>query len=338
MPLNYTLAPVNKSIPEPMIAQIVELVRTNIELESLEIGERLPTEREMAERLGVARGTVKAAYHRLEQQNMIRTRQGSGSYVVRDEQLTKKLRKEKAIDLLHKTLHTLIEMGLSTQEISHLFEALLCQQPKQLVLIAIVCSSPELLTDLRRQLSFLPGVMISIFILESITDHQDPESMLRGFDLILIPSSHFDTLSKQLKGLHSKLIEAAIAPTEKTLVHLSALPRDARIGIICQSAAFLAIVKEQLRIYGFDATCIQSFFEMDYTTETYFPGGIDVLISFNDAHIFTNPAFIYRNEEFWAKGGQTIAFQHQLERGTLIYLERQVRSLIVQNLEEESTF
>ena len=325
--LDYTLIPVSKDGEGPFTRQIADLVVRNIEMQILSPGDKLPTERELADRFGVARGTVKAAYKKLEQQNVIRTRQGSGSFVIRDEELSQKLRREKAALLLTRTIATLGEMGLSPGEMSRLFEACLAQDPKSTVSVALVFDSAEVLLDLSRQLSYLPNVAISIFILESITESRDPEKLLQSFDIIVAPTQYYREIAELVPALSAKLIEAAVAPTSETLISLTALPRTARIGIICRTNVFLATVKALLLSYGFINENILSFFEMDYTTKTYFPGGIHALISFSDAHIFTSPDFEFRNEEFWAKGGKIIAFKHQLERGTLIFIEDRVRRL-----------
>lgn len=305
--------------------RVADLVTKNIELQNLMPGDKLPTERELAVALGIARGTVKAAYHLLERDNIIRTRQGSGSYVIRDEQLARKIRREKAVDILTRTVATLQELGLESGEISRLFELCLSQEPGKAARVAVIYDSAELLLDLKRQLSYLPNIMISIFITESITENQHPEELLQGYDLIVIPSDQYPRIAALLPELSERLVEAAVAPSGETLVALTALPRTARIGIICRTNLFLSRIKELLLSYGFEEENILSFFEMHYTTETYFPGGIDALISFSDAHIFTNPAFAFRNEEFLAKGGKILTMKYQFERGTLIYIEDRVR-------------
>ncbi|MCL2034832.1 MAG: GntR family transcriptional regulator [Oscillospiraceae bacterium] len=325
--LDYMLSSVSKSNKGPVSKQIVDLIIKNVEMKILSPGDKLPTERELAERLGVSRGTVKAANKKLEQQNVIRTRQGSGSYVIRDEELSQKLRKERASLLLNRTIMGLAELGISTAEMSRLFEACLAQTSKSAVSVALVFDSAEALLDLKVQLSYLPNVAVSIFILETITENSDPEELLRGFDLIITPSRHYQRILELLPKLKAKVIEAAIAPSNETLIKLTAFPRDSRFGIICRTNVFLAAVKELLLSYGFLAGNILSFFEMDYTTDTYFPGGIDVLVTFSDAHIFTNPAFNFRNKKFWEKGGKFLVFKQQFERGTLIYIENFVRRI-----------
>lgn len=326
--LNYGLVPLDRDGRESITQQIVNLVQKNMELEVALPGQRLPTERELAAELGVARGTVKSAYKKLEQMNLVVIRQGSGTFVIRDEELSRKLNRKQAVSVLTGAVAALQELGLSPTEMRDLFDLCLEQGAQSSVQIAIIYDCSEILQDFKQQLSYLEGVSVSVFVLESITQNDDPESLLRGFDLILAPSKEYHKVVRLLPGLADKVIEGAIATKSETLVSLTSLPRDSRIGIICRTNAFLSIVKENLIAFGFREENISSYFENDYTVKTYFPGGINVLIAFADAHIFHNPAFGFRNEEFWQKGGSIIIFKHQIERGTLIYIENLVRRLL----------
>ena len=65
--------------------QIAEQLREAIVSGQLEIGDRLPTEDELAQRYGVSRPSVREALKRLAAQNLVRARRGptGGNFVVR---------------------------------------------------------------------------------------------------------------------------------------------------------------------------------------------------------------------------------------------------------------
>ena len=63
---------------EQIVQQIQEAIRVN----SLTQGDRLPTERELAETFGVSRSVVREAIKVLTAQGLVESRQGSGLYVV----------------------------------------------------------------------------------------------------------------------------------------------------------------------------------------------------------------------------------------------------------------
>jgi DNA-binding FadR family transcriptional regulator len=62
-------------------AAAVESLRCLVETGQLMLGDRLPTERELSQLLGISRTILREAVSVLEAQGLIRTRQGSGMYV-----------------------------------------------------------------------------------------------------------------------------------------------------------------------------------------------------------------------------------------------------------------
>ena len=62
---------------EQIVRQIQEAIRDN----ALSEGDRLPTERELAETFGVSRSVVREAIKVLSAQGLVESRQGSGLYV-----------------------------------------------------------------------------------------------------------------------------------------------------------------------------------------------------------------------------------------------------------------
>jgi len=65
----------------PIYLQITELLIRDIAAGRLIDGEKLPPEREMSERLGVATGTLRKALSELQSRGMLERVQGSGNYV-----------------------------------------------------------------------------------------------------------------------------------------------------------------------------------------------------------------------------------------------------------------
>ena len=66
---------------EPLYRQIYDRLRTRILSGELEVGERLPSSRDLAGELQVSRNVVLLAYEQLEAEGYIRGRSGSGTYV-----------------------------------------------------------------------------------------------------------------------------------------------------------------------------------------------------------------------------------------------------------------
>ena len=68
--------------PASAVDSIVENFRSMIETGALRVGDDLPTERDMAEQLGVSRNTFREAIKRLEAYGIVETRQKQGARIV----------------------------------------------------------------------------------------------------------------------------------------------------------------------------------------------------------------------------------------------------------------
>lgn len=66
------------------VQYVIDTLTNRIVSHEYSVDERLPSERQMAQDLGVARNTVREALDKLEERGMIRRRAGSGSFVIYD--------------------------------------------------------------------------------------------------------------------------------------------------------------------------------------------------------------------------------------------------------------
>jgi len=266
---------------KPRIHALADVIRRGIESGQIAVGEKLPTERQIAECTGFSRGTVRATLARLEKESYVQIRKGSGSYA--------------------------------------------CAVPsKDVIRIAIFGTCLETLIDLKAQLDLLDQTENHLFLLESLTMAPNPVGFLQQYDLCLVPKHHYAQALAMGEECSSKLLAITTVATEDSFRQMISLDKNARIGIICRSNEFLATVKGTLVTYGFSSDNILSFFEMDYTTATYFPGGIDALISFSSAHVFMSHHFQFRNEEFLKKGGKMIPFVSVLDDACMQALKERI--------------
>ena len=71
------MARADSGLPEQIADKIIQLILD----EHLEQGDRLPKEAVLVERLGAGRSTVREAMKLLQSRNIVRIKQGSGTYV-----------------------------------------------------------------------------------------------------------------------------------------------------------------------------------------------------------------------------------------------------------------
>jgi GntR family transcriptional repressor for pyruvate dehydrogenase complex len=72
---------VKDALPKSKFVEIVKEIRTMIEKDGLLPGDKIPSERELSERLGVGRSSVREALRALELLGVIETRRGEGTFL-----------------------------------------------------------------------------------------------------------------------------------------------------------------------------------------------------------------------------------------------------------------
>jgi len=74
--------PLDRSLSQPLYAQVAAFIRAQIERGALEPGMRLPSIRRLSQDLGVNRVTIETAYGELEADGLVTARGGSGTFVL----------------------------------------------------------------------------------------------------------------------------------------------------------------------------------------------------------------------------------------------------------------
>ena len=72
---------IDRTLPTPAYLQLHEELQRAIEDGSLRAGQALPSERELAQELGVSRVTIRRAFEELERLGLVEKRHGSGTYI-----------------------------------------------------------------------------------------------------------------------------------------------------------------------------------------------------------------------------------------------------------------
>ena len=109
------ISPLN---PDPMYKQITDQIKDAIATGTLKPETKLPSIREMSKELNISMITIKRAYADLENEGLILTRSGMGSYIADINKDT--LREEKLTEIraeLNKIRETAAKFGISAEDI-----------------------------------------------------------------------------------------------------------------------------------------------------------------------------------------------------------------------------
>ena len=113
---------VNPRSKQPLYEQLVEQLRRQIVLGGMKAGAAMPSVRQLATELGINPNTIQKAYRRMEEEGMILSIPGKGSFVSDDlaDMLTKQ--REDQRSKAKQMLQSCREMGLTKEEITPMVE------------------------------------------------------------------------------------------------------------------------------------------------------------------------------------------------------------------------
>lgn len=101
----------------PIYIQIKDQIINEIKNGKLRIGEKLPTERELAQKLNISRNTISNTYNLLEQEGILVSYQGRGTFVSEEEKTWKNQTiNDKILKIIDLALDQALEIGLDTEE------------------------------------------------------------------------------------------------------------------------------------------------------------------------------------------------------------------------------
>jgi GntR family transcriptional regulator len=111
----------------PLYEQIVEQLQTLIKEGDLSPGDQLPTTRQLAVKLGINFNTVARAYRLLDQEGLISTQPGRGTFVLdQSKQKPKAKRTEDQIEELTRYyIRKATQLGFKEEEIKGCFEKMI---------------------------------------------------------------------------------------------------------------------------------------------------------------------------------------------------------------------
>ncbi len=113
---------IDNSSARPVYQQIVDQVKRDIALGKLARDEKLPTVRELAARLVINPNTIAKAFRQLEQEGIIVTRPGSGSFIAAlDSSLSKSVRKKVICEQIEHLAVDAIHMQIDRKTLAEWF-------------------------------------------------------------------------------------------------------------------------------------------------------------------------------------------------------------------------
>lgn len=168
---------------------IADRIRLMIATKQFQVGETLPSTRQLGQQLEASFHTVRKAYHMLADEGLVRGEQGSGFVVERQTTtLDKADRLEVGSEKMRKLLEELIGYGLDETEIDELFQEQLSfmEWPDRIETCAAVGDTEELGKMLADAIQKEVGIRSQV-----LTAQQYHETV--KFDALFVPIQHVNT-------------------------------------------------------------------------------------------------------------------------------------------------
>jgi DNA-binding transcriptional regulator YhcF (GntR family) len=273
--------PIQRKNGIPLYVQVKEAVLTEIRNGQWKTGDKLPTERELSQRLKVSRNTVSQAYQELEAEGVLVSIQGRGTFVCdRDDAVRLENRKELLLKIIDVAMEEGLQLGFSLEEFVELTELRAREKLDFLnhVRIVFIECNREQVEYFAKRLQFGSGVMMQPIILDDLRQNMDmllPE--VNSSDLVITTFFHYDEV-KQLLGNRKQVLAIALDPQLETIVRIARIPAGRHIGLVCRSDNFASKVLMSLKNAGLDGLQIKVTTTNDPEELQTFVNAVDIVI------------------------------------------------------------
>lgn len=235
----------------PIYVQLQNQIRELIGQGVWSEGHQLPTERELAEQLGVSRNTVSAAYKQLEVDGVIYRKQGSGTFVCSDlDSLPADSgHKERVLKLVDLAIGEALQLGFSIEDFTAIV-ALRVRQRKEMLnrlQVAFVECNHEQLDYFTKELELGSGVNIHPLLLQDLrSSNSESQKKLRRMDMVVTTFFHMDEVKSILGSESARVLGIALEPSVSSIVRIARIAPDSRVPIVCLSQTFAQSIIEAL--------------------------------------------------------------------------------------------
>ncbi len=309
----------------PIYQQLVDMILAWIKNGSLPADTQLPTVRDLAEQLGVARGTVKRAYDELERRGAISKVQGRGTFVSY-QPATSDSRKERAMAAIDQMLDTMEQLDFSMTEINIFLDLKLRERTlhQDNLKIALVECNPEALSQLADQLHRVVGpVDLYSHLLRDV--EQYPYRIGEDMDLIVTSAEHADVL-KNVVSQKEKIAKIALRMTPQTVARILRLVPGQRVGILCRSHRFGDLIYGVCSTYAEDAEIQQPRLLDEVPDITAYLSHLSALVVPDGFETYC-PAPVLQSLRAFDAEHSLIRWRYQVDEGSMMYLTERIERL-----------
>jgi GntR family transcriptional regulator len=106
----------------PIYKQIIDAYKKQLIRGELQQGDKIPSQREFAERARVNPNTVQRAYREMENMHMVETLRGQGTFIKAGDEMLSRIREEMAQNLLDYFIREMTSLGYTGLQVDELIK------------------------------------------------------------------------------------------------------------------------------------------------------------------------------------------------------------------------
>ncbi|MFM1654184.1 GntR family transcriptional regulator [Brevibacillus sp. B_LB10_24] len=109
-------------LSQPLYEQVLDQIRSSIAKGEIDLGEKIPSVRELAQALKINPNTVMRAYQELERDGLTETRRGQGTFITTKAEQVQTIRQDLAEKAIEEFLNKMNSLGYYLPDIQALIE------------------------------------------------------------------------------------------------------------------------------------------------------------------------------------------------------------------------
>jgi GntR family transcriptional regulator len=240
----------------PIYLQVKNQIMEEIKNGDLKIGDKMPTERVLSQKLNTSRNTVSAAYNLLEQEGVLISYQGRGTFVAEEAKTWKQhSKKAKLIKLIDMSFEEALEMGVDSKEFLAIVQERIKEKEdfiKGVNAVFVECNIEQANT-FANELGKWTNLNIVPVVLSDIENGTEPiKKIMQEAQLIIATFNHVNEVKALTSEMKKDVFGVAINPSLETIVKIARYPKETRFGLVCLSKEFKFKVESALNSAGLD--------------------------------------------------------------------------------------
>ena len=301
----------------PIYLQVKAYILDKIKTGYYKTGDKLPTERQLSEDLGISRNTVSAAYKELLLEGALEARQGRGTFV--REQTADIVaagadvagsRLERALKVIDAAMAQVVELGFTVEQ----FASITAIRAKERELstrqlrVAIVDCTLEYVERFIAQLAQTAQARFEPVVLADLLSGAVKTEFLAACDLVVTTVEH-QTVVAELLGNSSKLQAVSTVPSLEAVIKLARLPAGTEVVVAAKTRDFAEALQRLLNKIGCSGIMLKPCIGGEREQVRGCIAGCQVIV--------TAEAVQHVVRQVAAEAQEIIAFYYEIDQGSL---------------------